>query len=261
MPTSLERNTRFAELSERVEHLRAQPRNSSDFHKWHVEVIETISALNGSDSPQLTHFRSIVFEPTKAPGARIPESKYDYDYRQGLTRAAEYLGVLAGEVGLGRTERPAESKGDLAKVEHILKRFHVVATQLLHRYGARPPFIIDDEYDVQDLLHALLSVEFEDIRKEEWVPSYAGGASRTDFVLKGKGIVIEVKKTRHGLADRDTGDQLIIDIARYASHPDCEKLVCFVYDPEGRMRNPRGLENDLANTKGRPTVTVVVAPF
>ena len=42
---------------------------------------------------------------------------------------------------------------------------------------------MEDEYDVQDLFHALLTIYFEDIRKEEWSPSYAGGASRMDFLL------------------------------------------------------------------------------
>jgi len=37
----------------------------------------------------------------------------------------------------------------------------------------------------------------------------------------------------------------LIDIARYQSHPDCRNLVCFVYDPEGKIGNPKGLENDL----------------
>ncbi len=103
---------------------------------------------------------------------------------------------------------------------------------------------INDEYDVQDILHALLKLYFDDIRPEECTPSYAGKASRMDFLLKAESIVIEVKKTHQGLSDKEIGDQLIIDVGRYKEHPDCKKLICFIYDPEGRIGNPEGIKND-----------------
>ena len=45
------------------------------------------------------------------------------------------------------------------------------------RYNNRQTSDINDEYDVQDLLHSLLTLYFDDIRREESNPSYAGGAS------------------------------------------------------------------------------------
>lgn len=98
------------------------------------------------------------------------------------------------------------------------------------------------------------------MRPEEWTPSYAGKSARTDFLLKVEQIVVEVKKTRATLSQKEIGDQLIIDIARYKGHPDCKKLICFVYDPEGRIRNPTSIENDLSNKTGEFTVLIVVAP-
>jgi hypothetical protein len=119
---------------------------------------------------------------------------------------------------------------------------------------------IEDEYDVQDLLHALLKLDFEDIRPEEWSPSYAGKSSRMDFLLKDYKVVIEVKKTRTGLGAKELGGQLIEDIARYKTHPDCETLLCFVYDPEGLIGNPRGIENDLSQDEGPIKVRVFIKP-
>ncbi len=136
----------------------------------------------------------------------------------------------------------------LDSITHVLgicKRFNVVARQLRNRHKNRPSLEIDDEYDVQDLLHSLLKIYFDDIRPEEWVPSYAGGSSKMDFLLKREKIVIEVKKTRKKLTDKIIGEQLLIDIAKYKQHPDCKTLICFIYDPEGRIGNPKGLENDL----------------
>ena len=81
-----------------------------------------------------------------------------------------------------------------------------------------------------------------------------------DFLLKLEQIVIEAKKTRSGLGARELGEQLIVDIQKYKQHPDCRTLVCFVYDPEGRIANPRGIENDLSGDKDGLTVRVIIAP-
>jgi len=109
-------------------------------------------------------------------------------------------------------------------------------------------------------MHGLLKLHFTDVRPEEVTPSYAGTSSRTDFLLKQEQVVIEVKKTRKNLGQKEIADQLIIDKERYRSHPDCKTLVCFVYDPEGRCDNPTALENDLSDAQGNPKVVVMVAP-
>jgi hypothetical protein len=130
-------------------------------------------------------------------------------------------------------------------LEKLFNRFHQVVRQLRSRHNERPTLDVSDEYDVQDLLHSFLKLYFDDIRPEEWTPSYAGGSSRMDFLLKDEQVVVEVKKTRDNLRDRLIGEQLIVDIAKYKEHPDCKTLVCFIYDAEGLIANPIGLENDL----------------
>lgn len=127
----------------------------------------------------------------------------------------------------------------------IFGNFHKVVKSLRNRHDNRNTIDVADEYDVQDLLFAILQMFFKDIRKEEWTPSYAGNSSRVDFLLKEEKTVIEVKKTRSTMKDKDLGEQLIIDIAKYKSHPDCKNLICFVYDPEGRIVNPNGIIKDL----------------
>lgn len=127
----------------------------------------------------------------------------------------------------------------------LFERFFKVARQLRNRHDNRDTISISDEYDVQDLLHALLLIFFDDVRPEEWTPSYAGGALRMDFLLKEIDTVIEVKKTRPSMSSKDLGEQLIIDIEKYQTHPNCKQLCCFVYDPEGILGNPIGIKNDL----------------
>jgi hypothetical protein len=148
-------------------------------------------------------------------------------------------------------------------IDRVLKvagKFHTVATQITRRYDGRETLRISDEYDVQDLLHALLKIDFDDVRPEEYSPSKAGGASRLDFLLKAQRVVIEAKMARKTLTDKKLGEELIIDIARYRAHPDCETLVCLIYDPEHNIRNPAGLERDLSRKDGPLTVHVVVVP-
>jgi len=117
-----------------------------------------------------------------------------------------------------------------------------------------------DEYDVQDLMHALLWLHFVDVRPEEYTPSYAGKASRMDFLLKRESIVVELKMTRAGLGAKELSSQLIEDIERYKAHPDCQALLCFVYDPAGLIPNPRGIEADLDRDDGPFPVRVLIRP-
>lgn len=150
----------------------------------------------------------------------------------------------------------------LRRLEKLLDRFHVVARTLQSRHDSRPTLELNDEYDVQDLLHALLRIEFKDIRLEEWTPSYAGGCARVDFLLKQEQVLIEVKKTRASLKGKELGEQLLVDIAKYEHHPDCKHLVCFVYDPEARLGNPIGIQNDLEkkSSKALP-IKVMIRPI
>lgn len=148
----------------------------------------------------------------------------------------------------------------LEKVIQLCSRFHTVARQLRRRHENRLTLDVADEYDVQDLLHGLLRIFFDDVRAEECTPSYASKATRMDFLLKKEEIVIEVKMTRKGLSDKEVADQLILDIERYRCHPSCKTLVCFVYDPEGRVANPGGLQGDLSGDKQGLKVMLLIAP-
>lgn len=81
-----------------------------------------------------------------------------------------------------------------------------------------------------------------------------------DFLLKDESIVIEIKKSRNGLGPKEIGDQLIVDIDRYRKHPSCKALFCFIYDPEQRIKNPHGIENDLTRSDGDFMVRTFLVP-
>lgn len=154
----------------------------------------------------------------------------------------------------------AESDGNLGILLSILRRFNLAAQQLQRRSRQREAYVVKDEYDVQDLIYAILKLHFDDVRPEEWTPSYAGHSSRMDFLLKPERIVVEVKMTRSSLRQKQVSEELAIDKDRYRAHPDCQTLVCFVYDPGMLCTNPTALETDLSRTEGEFRVIVVVAP-
>ena len=154
----------------------------------------------------------------------------------------------------------SELHDSYVKIEQLFRKFHIIANQLKQRHEKRSTLEIIDEYDVQDLLHALLKIHFNDVRPEEWTPSYASGWSRMDFLLKNEKIVIEVKKTRTGLTTKKLSDELIVDIGRYKSHQDCKTLFCFVYDPENRISNPSAIENDLSRENEKIAVKIIITP-
>ncbi|HHJ4449567.1 TPA: malate dehydrogenase [Raoultella ornithinolytica] len=156
------------------------------------------------------------------------------------------------------TEDPGSK---LKLIINILERFPAFCRQLRNRYNGRDSIEVNDEYDVQDLVHALLTLHFDDIRPEEYTPSYAGASSRQDFLLKKERIVIEVKKTRKSLGAGKIGEELIIDMARYRTHQDCDTLVCFVYDPDGWVSNPKGVIADLEGADAEGKTRVVIAQF
>ena len=99
---------------------------------------------------------------------------------------------------------------------------------------------------------------FDDVRDEEYTPSYAGKNSRIDFLLPQFKLAVELKHIHEGLKDSDLGEQLIIDRDRYIPHPSVTHLICLVFDYNGRLRNPRALEEDLRRNATTSEMAVTV---
>ncbi len=71
----------------------------------------------------------------------------------------------------------------------IIKGLRRAMHPLSHRRKGAQALTFGSEYDVQDLLHAMLRPWIADIRAEEFTPSYAGASTRMDFLLPAYGLV------------------------------------------------------------------------
>lgn len=180
----------------------------------------------------------------------------DFDALLAMVRSAR--GAVERDV-LGAAHGSSVFGEPLVVLDRVFDRFHTVAKPLRERRKdqgkgpakkPRPTLVVGDEYDVQDLLHALLRIFFDDVRPETWTPNIAGASKRIDLVLWNERIAVETKMTRASLTDSKLVDERIIDIRHYAAHTHCKTLVAFVYDPNEFISNPKAVESDLAQHTG-----------
>jgi hypothetical protein len=199
--------------------------------------------------------------PTTLSTAALPLPVRLARFREQVEGRIASLTSIQGQLSV--LDVPAELSSSSARLEILrshLQRFHSVVRQLSVRRENRPTLIVNDEYDVQDLLRSLLVLTFNDVRPEEWNPSYAGKSSRVDFFLPEEETAIEVKKPRRGQSEKDIGDELIIDIERYQRRPDCTRLICFIYDPDLFIGNPVGFVGEISRRTDSFSVEVVISP-
>lgn len=201
----------------------------ADFFEWQSSSLMILQQLY-PNHPQTTTFKNLIDEDKKLA------LNSTYQTQMGILKSFQKL-------------KPSTHNN--INVDFILSNIFNNFSRFVHqlkrkRHNDRDCFI-SDEYDVQDLLHAILKLHFEDVREEDCTPQNAGSCNRIDFLINDNQTAIEVKYAKESHKDKQIGDELIIDIAKYSKHPNCKSLYCFVYDPEYCISNPKGLENDLNN--------------
>src|SRR6266851_4668899 len=146
-----------------------------DFQEALGSCSDAIRQYSPAGSQYLGQVESIL-----SNGVHSPNGTPNWWVVQGLEGI---LQSLRSGYETGRLQPKEPDIPGFLRLERILGRFHQVAKQLQKRHAGKDTLRIMDEYDVQDLLHALLKIDFNDIRAEEWTPSYAGKSARMDFLL------------------------------------------------------------------------------
>jgi hypothetical protein len=212
------------------EYMDTRPAEAGDYEKWNENKLR-IEASLADDG--LRYFRL----------GRVLPVGHAWDYE----RDAQVTACLV-------PAKPQHVDEVISVVVHGLRR---AMHPLTYRRKGAEQLRFANEYDVQDLLHALLRPWVQDVRPEEYTPSYAGKSTRMDFLLPAHELVIETKCVRDRLHAKNVGDELFLDIGHYAAHPTCKKLWCVVYDPEHFLTNPEGLRDlDGEHKKGNRGIMV-----
>ena len=253
-----------------------EPPQMSHASKWKTWL------LSAGDDPDVDSLKvlALVLEEFMdiSPAADTPEFATWQSSRQRVVTVLEEYGLryyrggrvlptgeAVSDVPLsptspgGSAERKPSSVHELLSL--LIRGLPRAMHPLTHRRRGATSLTFESEYDVQDLLHALLRPWVADIRPEEFTPSYAGSSTRMDFLLPTHRIVLELKLVRDRAHGRKVGDELIIDIEHYRRHPDCEALWCVVYDPDHLIPNPAGLTRDLEGERKTPDGRVDVRVF
>lgn len=192
---------------------------SEDYDKWTADRERVVAVL---EDHGFRYYR----------GGRVLPNDQEIDQDKHLT-------ITTGTIGPAKPQ----SIDDLLAI--LIKGLRRAMHPLTHRRKGASALSFSTEYDVQDLLHALLRPWVADIRPEEFTPSYAGSSTRMDFLLPAHGLVLELKFVRDRAHAKSIGNELIIDIEHYRRHPDCNALWCVIYDPQTLLTNAEGLRKDL----------------
>jgi hypothetical protein len=186
------------------------------------------------------------------------ENEFGEDLSIGCANLREHLATVKELENVPKANSKTKA---LLRIRRVLSRFNLFVDQLKRTRKDKTPYEVQDEYDIQNLLHAIFRIYFNDIRKEDVAPICAGSSSRIDLILKREKILIEIKKTNAKNREKELGNQLIEDIARYKDYPFAETLICFIFDPQHWIENPDGLKNDLEKQSSQNlTVEVIICP-
>lgn len=154
-----------------------------------------------------------------------------------FSRGTDYTHELLFE-----TLAPQAAAPDVELVLHVCRRLSAAARVLANRDRNRPPYQINDEYDVQDLLHAVLRAHLRYAVTEEPLGKTGGARSgRVDLAVEDLAAIIEVKYARGPKDQVRLVDEFAQDVQLYVKWPHLQYFIYFVYN-SADLRDPEALE-------------------
>ena len=232
--------------------------NEGEFSRWKESVaFYILTALdNNENHPIYLRLNKILSEGQNTVPA----------FRRQYLRPTELKGVesiLENVISFlkDKNNNPASSSTNkqMDILTNIFQNFYRFAQQLQVRQKNAGPIIIEDEYALQDFVHAILCLHFDKVENEVWLPHYCGISSRIDFYLKEERIGIEVKYASENLKKSEIRKQLIEDKEQYIKSGYFDEIIFFIYNPKLLLKKPEAF-NDLAEQTNNCTVRVIVAP-
>ena len=130
---------------------------------------------------------------------------------------------------------------DEALILSVCRRIAYSAKILAHRNRQKASYIISDEYDVQDLLHATLRAIIKSSVQENPIGKVAGAkAGRADISIEDLGVLIEAKFVRGPKDQKRILHEFSEDLVLYSKWKPLKTLIFLVYN-SGDLRDPEAL--------------------
>jgi hypothetical protein len=250
---------KLRDLKNEIPRLRAlYPKSNQDeFCRWKESVAGyTLAALNNDTNHPLYERMNKLFSDGQN---NVPAFRRHY---LKPTELAGIESIIENVISLIENNNKGISSISVDRVEiltDIFKNFHRFAQQLKIRQNGASPISIEDEYALQDYIHAILRLHFRDVKNEVSQSKYCGKESRIDFALKGERIGIEVKFASENLKDGRLRNQLIEDKEQYIKSSQFDVIIFFIYDPQMVLNKPEDFY-DLEEQTDKCDIIVVVAP-
>jgi REase_DpnII-MboI len=123
----------------------------------------------------------------------------------------------------------------------LCKRLRFAAKQLTRRRAGKPDFNIGDEYDVQDLLHAIIRCYLKYSVQEDPISTVAGTkSSRADIAIEELGVLIDLKFVRSPNDQKQLLSDFAEDLVLYSKWPHLKTFVFCVYNSDD-LKDPEAL--------------------
>ena len=150
----------------------------------------------------------------------------------GLSRLASTVS------GVGAVPAPGVGPVLLA-----LREFDACVRYLNTRRSAGAIINIESEADVQDVLYLLLRPWVVDLTYESPADKSANRYVIKDFSSAAGRFVVDAKYVRNEEHGRLISKELHDDIEMYRTHPRCDDLIFFLYDPNALIPDQRALRD------------------
>lgn len=154
--------------------------------------------------------------------------------------AARVLGSLASLGADIRIKNGVPAPG-IAPVLLALREFDACVRYLNTRRSAGAVINIETEADVQDVLYLLLRPWVVDLSYESPADKSGNRYVIKDFSSTAGRFVIDAKYIRDKDHGRLISKELHDDIEMYRTHPRCDDLIFFIYDPDAFIPDQRAL--------------------
>lgn len=166
---------------------------------------------------------------------RTRHHQIQQDFRDGLKRTLTELDNVIEQLQEKLQHAGVTKMSATAEIQLVLQlcgRLNHSAKVLNRRRKDKLPFEISDEYDVQDLLKAVLRAYFKYSVTEDPIGKLAGSSSRADFAIRELGVIIEAKYVHSPTEQDRITKQFAADVQSYSQWPYLEHFIYLVYGAE-----------------------------